>query len=122
MALEDRNLEMGSRLVARYKKREYKTAVVETEGGIRYRLEDGREFKSLSSAGSAVMNGVACNGWRFWSLAHGGEAQTAGGKRRAKARRRSPEELEAASMACEEGDAPVEATALLAGPDTGTEE
>ena len=28
----------------------------------------GKEFKSPSSAGSAVMGGVACNGWRFWSL------------------------------------------------------
>ena len=43
------------------------------EEGLRYRLEDGREFKSPSSAGSAVMGGVACNGWRFWSLAPTGE-------------------------------------------------
>lgn len=42
-------------------------------GGLRYRLEDGREFRSLSSAGSAVMGGIACNGWRFWSVADGGE-------------------------------------------------
>ena len=27
----------------------------------------GREFKSLSSAGTAI-TGVACNGWAFWSL------------------------------------------------------
>ncbi|MGD0205280.1 MAG: hypothetical protein ABSB57_02400, partial [Dehalococcoidia bacterium] len=44
------------------------------KGGLRYRLEDGREFKSLSSAGSAVMGGVACNGWRFWSVAGEGKA------------------------------------------------
>ncbi len=122
MALVNRNLEVGSRLVARYKKREYKAAVVEAEGGIRYRLEDGREFKNLSSAGSTVMNGVACNGWRFWSLADGGEAHTAEGKRRAKARRRSLVEPEAESMACEEGDAPAEATTHLVGAATGTEE
>ena len=39
------------------------------EGRLLYRLADGREFKSPSAAGSAVMGGVACNGWRFWSLA-----------------------------------------------------
>jgi hypothetical protein len=33
-----------------------------------YRLEDGREFRSPSSAASAVMGGTAANGWRFWSL------------------------------------------------------
>jgi hypothetical protein len=38
-----------------------------------YRLEDGRQFKSPSSAASAVMGGIAANGWRFWSL----EADTA---------------------------------------------
>jgi hypothetical protein len=59
--------------VARYKKTEHTATVVEGEGGgLRYRLDDGREFKSPSAAGSAVMGGVACNGWRFWSLA--GEA------------------------------------------------
>jgi hypothetical protein len=47
--------------------------VIETEDGIRYRLEDGREFTSPSSAGSAVTGGKACNGWRFWSLTDGEE-------------------------------------------------
>ena len=28
----------------------------------------GKEFKSISSAGSEVMGGIACNGWRFWSV------------------------------------------------------
>jgi len=75
MPIENRDLAAGTRLVARYKKEEYWATVVEGEkGGLRYRLEDGREFKSLSSAGSAVMGGVACNGWRFWSLAEGGKA------------------------------------------------
>ena len=31
-------------------------------------LEDGRKFKSASSAASAVMGGKAVNGWRFWSV------------------------------------------------------
>jgi hypothetical protein len=84
MALENRNLEAGTRLVARYKKAEHTATVVEGEGGgLRYRLEDGREFKSPSAAGSAVMGGVACNGWRFWSLA--GEAEPAAPKKERKA-------------------------------------
>jgi hypothetical protein len=68
MPIEDRNLEAGTRLVAKYKGQTHSAEVVETEEGLRYRLEDGREFKSPSAAGSAVMGGVACNGWRFWSL------------------------------------------------------
>ena len=68
MALENRNLEAGTRLVARYKGQTYSAEVVQTEEGLRYRLEDGRDFKSPSAAGSAVMGGTACNGWRFWSL------------------------------------------------------
>jgi hypothetical protein len=68
MSIENRNLEAGTRLVARYKGRTYSAEVVQTEDGLRYRLEDGKEFKSPSAAGSAVMGGVACNGWRFWSL------------------------------------------------------
>jgi len=80
MALENRNLSVGTKLVARYKKQEHTATVVEGEGGgLRYRLEDGREFKSPSAAGSAVMGGVACNGWRFWSMA--GETATAAPKK-----------------------------------------
>ncbi len=75
MAIEDRNLAPGTKLVARYKGEEYAAEVVKTEEGVRYRLEDGREFKSPSSAGSAVMGGSACNGWRFWSLAGSEEAK-----------------------------------------------
>lgn len=68
MAIIDRNLKAGTRLVARYKKTLHTCEVAETDEGIRYQLADGRLFKSPSSAGSAVMGGVACNGWRFWSL------------------------------------------------------
>jgi hypothetical protein len=42
---------------------------VQTADGLRYRLDDGREFTSPSSAGKAAMGGVSCNGWRFWSIA-----------------------------------------------------
>ncbi len=69
MPIENRNLEAGTRLAARYKGTTYICEVVPTEEGLRFRLEDGREFKSPSSAASAVMNGMAANGWRFWSLA-----------------------------------------------------
>ena len=69
MPIEDRNLSAGTKLVARYKGETYRAEVVTTADGLRYRLEDGREFKSPSSAGSAVMGGKSCNGWRFWGLA-----------------------------------------------------
>lgn len=68
MPLENRNLEPGTVLVARYKKQDRTCEVVQTEDGLRYRLDDGTEHKSPSSAGKAAMGGVACNGWRFWSL------------------------------------------------------
>lgn len=68
MAIEDRNLKPGTKLVARYKKQDFTCEVVKTKDGTVYRLTDGQDFKSLSSAGSAVMGGSACNGWRFWSL------------------------------------------------------
>ena len=38
------------------------------QSGVRFRLDDGTEHRSPSSAGKQAMNGVACNGWRFWSL------------------------------------------------------
>lgn len=69
MSIENRDLKPGTKLVARYKGREHTCEVMGTEAGIRYRLADGREFKSPSSAGSVVMGGTACNGWRFWSIA-----------------------------------------------------
>ena len=68
MTIENRELKPGTRLVARYKGQEHSAEVVETEAGIRYRLADGKEYKSPSAAGSAIMGGNACNGWRFWSL------------------------------------------------------
>ena len=68
MPIENRNLKAGTRLVARYHKQPYGCEVVEGEGGkVRYRLQDGREFKSPSAAGMAV-TGKSCNGWAFWSV------------------------------------------------------
>ena len=68
MALPNRDLKAGAKLEARYKGATYRAEVAAgEEGKLVFRLEDGREFTSPSAAGSAVMGGVACNGWRFWS-------------------------------------------------------
>ena len=68
MAIENRNLEPGTRLIVKYKKEEYRAEVIAgEEGKVKYRLTNGREFKSPSAAGTAI-TGKACNGWAFWSL------------------------------------------------------
>ena len=68
MAIENRNLEPGTKLIARYKKEEYWAEVIAgEEGKVKYRLSDGREFKSPSSAATAI-TGKAANGWNFWSI------------------------------------------------------
>src|SRR3990170_5824607 len=83
MAIENRDLAVGTRLVAKYRGITYHATVVrglmkdgvyvtvteDTESNnLGCRLDDGRGFKSLSAAGSAIMDGQACNGWRFWSV------------------------------------------------------
>ena len=76
MVIEDRNLTPGARLVATYRKGTVTCLVTAGEDGkISFLLPDGRTFRSLSAAGSAIMNGVTCNGWRFWNLE--GEAPVA---------------------------------------------
>ena len=81
MAIEDRNLEPGTKLIAKYKKEEYKAEVIAGEDGkVKYRLADGREFKSPSSAGTAITN-KACNGWAFWSGRGRRRPQRSGGAR-----------------------------------------
>jgi hypothetical protein len=68
MPIENRNLTKGTKLTGRYHKQSYSCEVVENaEGKIRYRLQDGREFKSPSAAGMAI-TGHACDGWVFWSV------------------------------------------------------
>ncbi len=68
MPIENRNLKPGTKLIGRYHKQPYVCEVLEGDGGkLRYRLEDGREFKSPSAAGMAV-TGHACDGWVFWSV------------------------------------------------------
>jgi hypothetical protein len=73
----NRKLKVGTKLVAKYKGTIYHMEVIETKDGIRYRLSEApfSEFKSPSAAGSEVMGGNACNGWRFWSLAGSEEAE-----------------------------------------------
>ena len=70
MAIEDRNLKLGTRLVASYRKQAHACMVEKRDegGGFLFVLEDGRKFKSASSAASALMGGKAVNGWRFWSV------------------------------------------------------
>ena len=68
MSIEDRNMKPGTVLVARYKKRDHRCEVVKgAEGKVAFRV-GGKEFTSPSAAGSAVMDGTACNGWRFWTV------------------------------------------------------
>ena len=77
MVIENRNLSAGTRLVATYRKQHHACIVTPDENGkLMYVLENGRAFKSPSAAGSDVMGGVACNGWRFWSVE--GDAPVAG--------------------------------------------
>src|SRR5688572_8045589 len=70
MAIEDRNLPIGTRLVANYKKQTFVCTVEAGEDGegLAFVLEDGTRHKSPSAAGSKVMGGKAVNGWRFWSV------------------------------------------------------
>ena len=67
MAITDRNLSVGTRLYAKYKGKTHTAELVEKVGVKLYRLEDGREFKSPSAAGTAI-TGKACNGWAFWTV------------------------------------------------------
>jgi len=91
-----KQLTAGMRLVASYKKETHTAEVVGGEDGkLRFRLADGREFTSPSAAGSAVMGGIACNGWRFWSLstdeAETPKAASAKQPRAARAKKAKPE-------------------------------
>ncbi len=68
MAIENRDLEAGTKLIAKYKKEDYRAEVIAgEEGKVIYRLADGRDFKSPSAAGTAITS-KACNGWAFWSI------------------------------------------------------
>ena len=93
MAIENRNLPVGTRIWANYKKTRYVCTVEsgEEEGSLSYVLEDGTRHKSPSAAGSKVMGGKAVNGWRFWTV-EGDEpapAPQAGSSQRSAAAKRS---------------------------------
>lgn len=76
MTIKDRNLKPGTQLIAHYHKQPFYCVVVEGEGNkVRYKLSDGRDFKSPSAAGMAI-TGHACDGWVFWSLLQDAPAQT----------------------------------------------
>jgi hypothetical protein len=70
MPIENRNLAVGTRLTANYKKQSYVCTVEAAESGegLVYALQGGKRHKSPSSAGMEVMGGKAVNGWRFWSV------------------------------------------------------
>ncbi|MGD0354879.1 MAG: hypothetical protein ABSB31_05485 [Dehalococcoidia bacterium] len=117
MPIENRNLVAGTKLTARYKKQPYSCEVVEGEGGkLRYRLEDGREFKSPSAAGMAI-TGHACDGWVFWSV-ETAEATPAPEARQTEVQQAEtlPEhtEVEAAPVLVTEGPAPAAASSRQA--------
>ena len=68
MAIKDRNLEVGTLLRGSYRKVAYECRVEADENeALVFVLGDGRRFRSLSAAASAVMDGNAVNGWLFWS-------------------------------------------------------
>jgi hypothetical protein len=73
--------EAGRKLVARFKKQDFTCTVNATpEDGSKQVFQlahDGSLHTSLSAAGSAVMGGIACNGWRFWTTAEAAEAAAA---------------------------------------------
>src|SRR6266513_1979928 len=78
MAIQDRNLSVGTKLYARYKGQTHTAEVVlnpEATGDrpIAYKV-DGKDelFKSPSAAGTAATE-KACNGWAFWSVGDGAE-------------------------------------------------
>lgn len=65
-ATERKAMAAGMTVTAKDKKAEHTAQVVAgEEDKLLDRFADGREFKSPSTAGSAVMVGVACNSWRF---------------------------------------------------------
>ena len=106
-------LQPGAKLVATYKGTERRVEVITGEDGkVRFRLDDGREFRSPSSAGSAVMDGKACNGWRFFSIDDGQpqaaaktKTQPKPAQRTAKAANTAPKRAKAAAKPAPDAEA-----------------
>ena len=76
MAIANRNLEPGIRLVGTYKTERYFCTVQMEDDKLVFVVEGKGKFRSPSSAASAVMGGKAVNGWLFWSV-EDGEAKQA---------------------------------------------
>ena len=89
MPITNRDLPAGTILVATYKKEQHRALVLESDNGKGYELDGGTIYRSLSAAGSAVMGGTACNGWRFWSV-EGGEPEAPEGATPAPKREKAP--------------------------------
>lgn len=67
MPITNRDLAPGMVFVATYKGLTHRLEAIEGDNALAFRLDDGAVFNSLSTAGKQVMNGIACNGWRFWT-------------------------------------------------------
>ena len=69
MAIENKDLPSGTKLVAKYKGQQYVCLVkaADSGDGVVFALQGGKTHKSPSSAGMEVMGGKAVNGWRFWT-------------------------------------------------------
>ncbi len=90
MAITNRNLPIGTVLEATFKKVAYRCSVeAGEEGRLQFKLDDGRTFNSPSAAASALMDGKAANGWRFWSVG-GGEEDLAASREPAPAKATKP--------------------------------
>ena len=69
MPIENRALTPGTTLVATYKKQVFLCKVIDEGGETRFTVHGHEKaFKSPSAAASAVMGGIAANGWKFWSV------------------------------------------------------
>lgn len=69
MPINNRDLPPGTTLTAKFKKQDFSCEVIQLDDGKLAFRHAGKDYSSPSAAGSAVMGGTACNGWRFWSVA-----------------------------------------------------
>src|SRR3954462_14449660 len=97
MAITNRDLPVGTKLTASYKSQTYVCTVEAGEAGKQAFVVDGKAFTSPSSAGSAVMGGTACNGWRFWTV-DGDAPPAASAPAQTKAAKKSPSEKSATKL------------------------
>lgn len=82
---------VGAKAEARHKGNVYHATVTKVEdgdiAGVKVKELPGQEFGSLSTAGKAIMGGIAANGWRFFSPE--GELPAARGEGKPKAAKKS---------------------------------